>query len=272
MDRFSTSPIAIFNSLWRYRYLVCQLMYREIMGRYNGSVLGILWSMFNPILMLVIYTFVFSVIFKARWHGGSDSKTEFAILLFIGMIVFSIFSECINRSPGLVIGNSNFVKKVVFPLEVIPWSILGSALFHGVISLTVLLLFCIIIGQSIPATSLTLPIILLPLILLTMGLSWFLSSLAVYVRDTSQTVGLATTVLMFLSPVFYPLEALPEEFRLIAELNPIAFIIESARDVLVWSRYPNFHAYITHLLSSSLIAFLGFVWFQKTRRGFSDVL
>lgn len=272
MNPFRTSPVAIVGSAWRHRNLVRQLMYREIMGRYNGSILGIAWSLFNPTLMLAIYTFVFSVVFKARWHGGSDSKTEFAILLFAGMIVFGIFSECVNRAPGLIIGNPNYVKKVVFPLEVIPWSVLGSALFHAAISLAILLLFCLIVGQNIPVTVFALPLILLPLILLTMGLSWFLSALAVYVRDIAQTIGLATTVLMFLSPVFYPLEALPEEFRTVAEINPLAFIIESARDALIWGRMPNSIAYGINLLISVLIVFLGFAWFQKTRKGFGDVL
>lgn len=272
MNRFSTSPAAMFGNAWRHRILVRQLMNREIMGRYNGSILGIVWSFFNPVLMLAIYTFVFSVVFKARWHSGSDSKTEFAILLFAGMIVFGIFSECLNRAPGLVIGNPNYVKKVVFPLDVIPWAVLGSALFHAAISLAVLLLFCLIVGQGVPPTAIALPLILLPLVLLTLGLTWFLSALAVYVRDVAQTVGLATTVLMFLSPVFYPLEALPENFRSFAALNPLAFIIESARDVLIWGKIPNIAPYGMSLLLSMLIAILGFAWFQKTRKGFGDVL
>jgi lipopolysaccharide transport system permease protein len=272
MNRFSISPGAMLFGVWHHRNLIRQLMYREVMGRYSGSFLGVIWSFFTPMLMLAIYTFVFSVVFKARWHGGSDSKTEFAILLFVGMIVFSIFSECINRAPGLIIGNPNYVKKVVFPLEVIPWAVLGSALFHASISLLVLFTFFILTGTSIPITSLTFPAILLPLLLFTLGLSWFLSALAVFIRDVAQTIGIAVTVLMFLSPVFYPLDALPDDFRTIASLNPLALIIESARDVLVWGRLPSLDSYLLNLLASLFVAFLGFAWFQKTRRGFGDVL
>ncbi len=272
MNRFSTSPVEMVANVWRHRMLALQLMYREVMGRYHGSILGIVWSFFNPVLMLAIYTFVFSVVFKARWHSGSDSKTEFAILLFAGMIVFGIFSECINRAPGLVIGNPNYVKKVIFPLDIIPWAVLGSALFHAAISLVVLLLFCAIVGRSVPITAVVLPLVLLPLALLTLGLCWFLSALAVYVRDVTQTVGLATTVLMFLSPVFYPLEALPEGVRTFAALNPLAFIIESARDVLIWGRLPDPAAYGLNVVLALLVAGLGFAWFQTTRKGFADVL
>lgn len=272
MKQFDCSPFEIFASAWRNRELIAQMTRREVVGRYRGSMLGIVWSFFNPVLMLAVYTFVFSIVFKARWQAGSDSKTEFAIVLFAGMIVFGIFSECINRAPSLVLGNPNYVKKIVFPLEVMPWVSLGSALFHAVISLAVLLLFSLVVNQTLPWTVLLLPAVVLPLILLVLGLGWFLGALGVFLRDVSQTVGLATTVLMFLSPVFYPLTALPEEFRQLLLLNPLALIIESARDVLIWGRAPAWQALTLHGLFSLLVAWLGFVWFQKTRKGFGDVL
>jgi lipopolysaccharide transport system permease protein len=259
-------------SLWRHRGLVRQMIDREVMGRYRGSVFGIVWSLFNPVLMLSVYTFVFSVVFKARWHAGSDSKTEFAIVLFAGMIVFGIFSECVNRAPGLILSNPNYVKKVIFPLEIMPWVLLGSALFHAIVSLAVLLVFSLIVNHTLPLTVFFLPIVFLPLVLLVLGLGWFFSALGVYLRDVGQTVGLMTTVLMFLSPVFYPVDALPEDFRAYVALNPLAFIIESTRDVLIWGRLPDMTALGLYLAVALLVACLGFAWFQKTRKGFADVL
>jgi lipopolysaccharide transport system permease protein len=272
MKHFSTSPHEMVASAWRNRELIVQMTKREVIGRYRGSVLGIFWSFFNPILMLTVYTFVFSVIFKARWHAGSDSKTEFAIVLFAGMIVFGIFSECINRAPSLVLANPNYVKKVVFPLEIMPWVTLGAALFHGAVSLSVLLVFVLIVNHTLAWTVILIPLVLLPLLLLALGLSWFLGSLGVYLRDVGQTVGIFTTVLMFLSPVFYPIASLPEAYRGIVLLNPIALILEQSRGVLLWNAVPDLTVYTVQLIASATVAWLGFSWFQKTRKGFADVL
>lgn len=272
MKRFEISPVEIVASLWRHRGLTRQMIYREVMGRYRGSILGIIWSLFNPVLMLAIYTFVFSIIFKARWQKSSNDQTEFAIVLFAGMIVFGIFSECITRAPNLILSNPNYVKKVVFPLEIMPWVLLGSALFHALISLIVLLLFSLISNHQIPWTAVYLPIVLLPLVCLILGLGWLLGALGVYLRDIGQTVGVMTTALMFLSPVFYPVDALPDSIRRYVALNPLAFIIESAREVLIWGQLPNMGLLGLHLVGSLFVACLGFAWFQKTRAGFGDVL
>ena len=136
-----TSLLSLGKSLLQHRELILQMTKREVVGRYKGSVIGLAWSFFNPVFMLVIYTFVFSEIFKFRWGGigGDDSKTQFALVLFVGMIVLSLFSEVINRAPGLILSNANYVKKVVFPLEILPVISMGAALFHGFISLGVLL-------------------------------------------------------------------------------------------------------------------------------------
>jgi len=266
------SPASIARSVWKNRQLVFQMIRREVTGRYKGSMLGLLWSFLNPVLMLCVYTFVFSVVFQARWSDGSDSKTEFALVLFSGLIVFNLFAECINRAPGLILSNVNYVKKVVFPLEILPVIALGSALFHMLVSLGVwLIAYCILIG--IPhLTLLLVPFILLPLLLLILGLSWGLASLGVYLRDTSQITGILTTVLMFLSPIFYPVSALPEKFRAVLQLNPLAPIIEQTRNVLIQGTAPCMTSLLSSILGSALFAWLGFVWFQKTRKGFADVL
>lgn len=272
MKNFSVHPGEIIASVWRHRGLTYLMVQREVAGRYRGSLLGMAWSLFNPVLMLAVYSFVFSVVFKARWQYGDDSASGFALVLFAGMVVFGILAECLQRAPQLILHNGNFVKKVVFPLEIMPWTVLGSALFHATISLVVLLAFSLILGRAIPATAFYLPLVLLPLILLTLGLGWFLCALGVYLRDVGQTVNLLVSALMFLSPVFYPLNALPEPIRPLAAINPLAFAIETTRDTLIWGRAPNMAALAAQLAAALLIAWLGFAWFQKTRKGFGDVL
>ena len=272
MQTFLTSPLAMSSSLLRNRNLVWSLVKRDVLGRYRGSMFGILWSFFNPLLMLLIYTFVFSVIFKARWSAGSTSKVEFAMVLFSGLLVFNIFSECLNRAPSLVLMNVNYVKKVVFPLEILPMVSLGCALFHGAVSFLVWLLFhCVFFGLP-PATAWLLPVVLLPMLCLTMGLSWLLASLGVYIRDVSQVILLVTTALLFLSPIFYPISALPEDIQRFILLNPMTSIVEDVRGVLVQRTVPELGGFLLRLAGSAFAAWLGFAWFQKTREGFADVL
>jgi lipopolysaccharide transport system permease protein len=273
MQRFSISPKEMFASLWRNRSLIKALIKREVVGRYRGSVMGILWSFFNPLLMLVIYTFVFSVVFKTRWSVGvGDSKASFAIILFAGMILHGLFAECVNRAPGLILSNVNYVKKVIFPLEILPWVALGSALFHGAISLVVLLLAQIILMQQLPWTAILFPFVLLPLVFATMGLAWFLAALGVYVRDIGQITGMFTTVMFFLSPVVYPVSSLPVEYQGWMQLNPLTFIIEEGRNTLIFGHLPDIGRWGLMLGAGMLIASAGFAWFQKTRKGFADVL
>jgi lipopolysaccharide transport system permease protein len=272
MQEYSASPKEMVNSAWRNRILIKNLAVREVAGRYRGSFFGLVWSLFNPILMLGVYTFVFSVIFKARWPGGSESKLEFALILFAGLTVFNLFAECVSRAPSLILGNANYVKKVIFPLEVFPWVALGSALFHFTVSMVVWLLFYLIVfGLPHPAI-LLMPLILVPLVLFTLGVSWFLASLAVFYRDVGQIIGIIITVLMFMSPIFYPMSALPEEYRLLLHYSPIAIVIDQTRTVLIGGGNPDWLALGILTVLSGFVAWLGFAWFQRTRRGFADVL
>ena len=248
------------------------LTQREVLGRYRGSVMGVMWSFFNPILMLAVYTFVFSVVFKARWSIASESKTEFALVLFAGLIVYGVFSECLNRAPTLIVSNPNYVKKVVFPLEVLPVVSMGAALFHGLVSMVVWFIFYLIFFGVPPVTALLFPMVFLPLILLTLGLSWLLASLGVYLRDVSQVVTVLTGVLMFMSPVFYPISALPPEFQGVLLMNPLTASIEMLRGVVYWGRVPGIEIYFGNLALGIISAWIGFFWFQKTRKGFADVL
>ncbi|MGD9503823.1 MAG: ABC transporter permease [Syntrophobacteraceae bacterium] len=272
MQQFLISPRTMAASLWHNRDLTKALIKREVVGRYRGSLLGLLWSFFNPVFMLTVYTFVFSYVFKARWNVGSESKTEFALVLFVGLFIFNFFAECINRAPTLIITNVNYVKKVVFPLETLAVISLGSAMFHMLVTLIVWFAFyCILFGLPQPTAAL-LPLVLLPLVLITLGLSWLLTSLGVYLRDVVQVVGILTTTLMFLSPIFYPISALPPAYQRLLFLNPLTTVIEQARDVLIWGKMPNWIYWTIYLGASFLVAWLGFAWFQKTRKGFADVL
>lgn len=273
MQHFSISPREMVASFWRNRSLIFTLTKREVVGRYRGSLMGMAWSFFNPILMLLIYTFVFSEVFKARWGvGGEESKADFAIILFVGMIVHGLFAECLNRAPGLILANVNYVKKVIFPLEILPWVAFSSALFHSSISLFVLLAAQLVLSQQIVWTVLLFPLVLLPLVLATMGFAWFLAGLGVYVRDIGQITGMLTTVLMFVSPVFYPISALPTQYQAWIQLNPLTFIIEEGRNTLIFGKVPDFWHWGYMSALGLLIAWAGFVWFQKIRKGFADVL
>ncbi len=268
------SLMALGKSLWRNRQLIVQMTKREVVGRYKGSAFGLAWSFFNPVFMLVVYTFVFSEIFKSRWGGigGDDSKTQFAVVLFVGMIVLSLFSEVLNRAPSLILNNVNYVKKVVFPIEILPVIAMGAALFHTLISLGVLLAAFLIFNGYLHWTAVFTPLVLLPLVILTTGLAWMLASLGVFLRDVGQTIGIITTVLMFLSPVFYPVTAVPKRFQPFIMANPLTFIIEQAREVLIWGHLPNWLGLSVYTLAATLIAWVGYAWFQKTRKGFADVL
>jgi len=262
----------VFGSLGRHRTLLWQLTLREVAGRYRGSLVGLLWSFFNPLLMLLVYTFVFSVVFRARWPGAEESRLDFAILAFCGMIVHGLFAECVNRAPTLVLGNPNLVKKVVFPLEILPWSVLGSALFHAAVSLLVLLGFIVLARHALPWTVVLFPLVLAPYVLFIAGVSWWLASIGVYVRDVAHTTALATMVLLFLSPVFYPVSALPEGYRLLFHLNPLTFVIEQAREVLIFGRAPHWAGLAAYTVFGLAAAWAGLHWFQRTRKGFADVL
>lgn len=273
MRGYSTSPVSLAACTWTNRRLLLDLIKRDIAGRYRGSVLGVAWSFVNPLLMLLIYTFVFSVVFKARWGiGDTENRTDFAILLFVGLITHGLFAECVNRAPSLIISNVNYVKKIVFPLEILPWVALGSALFHTAISATVLFLAQLILFHSIPITALLFPVVLLPLLLATLGITWFLASLGVYLRDIGQLTGMFTTALLFVSAVFFPITALPEAYQPWMRLNPLAQIIEQARQVVILGELPSLYHWSILMLAGALIAWAGFAWFQKTRRGFADVL
>lgn len=259
-------------SFWKNRQLIRALVRRDIAGRYKGSFIGLFWALLNPIVMLLMYTFVFGIMFSSKWDGGHGSQSEFALILFLGLILFNIFSECATKSTSVILLNSNYVKKVVFPLEILPVVILGSALFHALISFLIWMVFAALVFGGPDISILLMPFFMAPLLLFCLGLGWLFSSLGVYMRDIGQIVGVFVTGAMFLSPIFYPISALPEKFRFLFQLNPITIPVEQIRLLIIWKKIPEMEPYILGLLGSLLFCYLSFFWFQKTRKGFSDVI
>jgi lipopolysaccharide transport system permease protein len=268
------NPIKLGENFWQHRYLIGQMIRRDLGQRYKGSYLGILWSIINPILMLLIYTFVFSVVFKSRWRPTDENVPlgDFSITLFAGLIPFNMFSEIINRAPSLVIGNANYVKKVVFPLEILVVVALGTSMITSLISIGILMVASIIFLHSIPATIIFLPLAYIPLILLALGLGWFTSSLGVYIRDVGQIVSLAMQVLFFMSPIFYSSNSVPARLQFVLKINPLASIVESFRDILRWGLLFPLKDWFMWTVIAGILALLGYIWFMATKRGFADVV
>lgn len=277
----NASPTSIgrrwLSRIHRTAELLIPLVRREVVGRYRGSALGLLWSFLNPLFMLAIFTFVFGVVFQSRWSTpGTElrehSLAEFSILLFAGLTVFQFFAEVINRAPGLILANANYVKKIVFPLELLPVVAVGNALFHAAISFALILAFVRLQLGSVPATALLLPLVLAPLVLLTLGLAWFLASLGTFVRDVGQLTGSVVTALMFLSGVFFPRSSLPEWIQGWVALSPVAIPMEMVRGILVFAVVPDWGSLGLYSVTALAVALLGYQFFQKTRKGFADVV
>jgi len=237
-------------------------------------MLGLLWSLLIPFFMLGIYTFVFGYIFTSKWSGASQTGSigDYAIILFSGLITFQLFGDVVSRSPALVLSSANYVKKIVFPIQILPLVAIGSALFNLVVSLIVLVGFMLVLRHGIPLTILWLPLILVPYCLMVAGISWFLASLGVYVRDVGQILGTIVTAMMFLSPIFYPVSALPQRVQTLVLINPVATPVELARNAIVFGERPHFTILAIYCLASIVVCWLGFVWFQKTKKGFADVM
>jgi len=267
------NPLHLPRNLWQHRDLIRQFTRREIEGRYKGSLLGLFWSFVTPLVMLLIYTFVFGIIFNSRWpNAKTDNLSEFAITLFCGLTAFNIFGECISRAPTLVVGVPNYVKKVVFPLEILPIGALGAALFHAGVSLGILLGANLLFLGTLHWTVVLLPIVVLPLIFLSLALTWFLASLGVFIRDISYTVVLIVQMLFFLTPIFYAVEIIPEPYRTIIGLNPLTPIVENIRRVVLWGDPPRWSSLALWIVATGVVMLLGYSWFMKTKKAFADVI
>lgn len=264
--------LAPFSVLVRHRYLAWEMTKREVLGRYRGASFGLLWSLISPFLMLLIYTLAFGYILKSRWPGSNGTTMDFALILFAGLVVHGFFSECFTRSAQLIVGNANYVKKVVFPLELLVWSMAFSALFHMLVNIAVLLLLKLFWHGSLPLTALLLPLVLLPLMVLTVGISLACAALGVYLRDIGQVVGVLATAMLFLSSAIVPVASVPEGYRWVFGLNPLTFMIDQCRELVIWGRMPDWSGLGVYLIVALMVLLAGTWVFRKARGGFADVL
>jgi len=263
----------VFHQCWLQRQLFLKLLRRDFAERYRGSYLGLLWSLLLPLLSLLVFTFFFGVIFQMRWAGRGDASLgDLALILFVGMALYNFLAECLSRAPGLILAHQNYVKNVVFPLEMLPAVMVASAVLTLAATLLVILLLQATLGSGLSWTALLLPVMILPLILFVLGLSGFLASLGVYIRDIQQLIIPLVQLMMFLSPIFYPVAALPEAMRPWLQLNPLALAIEQTRGIILFGQAPHWTPYLLSLVAGGLIALMGVWWFARTRRGFADVL
>jgi lipopolysaccharide transport system permease protein len=270
--RFPTTLLSFVRTLIAQRELVFELVRSDIAGRYRGSVLGILWSLASPLLLLAAFTFVFGTVFKTRWGGTVTSQGDFALVLFPGILLHALLAESFNRAPSLVTAVPNYVKKVVFPLDLLPLVAVITSLFHALIGFAVLAAALVFAHGMLPLTAIAVPAIIAPYLVLILGVTWFLAALGVYLRDIAQVIGLITMLFMFLSPVFYPISALPEAYRGWLALNPLTLPLEATRGALIWGQWPDWSALAIYTIIAIVVASAGYWWFQKSRKGFADVL
>lgn len=274
--RFSSGYAAIgdfFSLPMRHSNLIWQLAKREIIGRYRGSVFGLAWSFFNPLLLLLIYTLFFTEALGMHEVTSGSSKTAFANSLFVGLIIHGFFAECAMRAPKLVTSNPSYVKKIVFPLEILPWVSVVSATFHGIVSILVLACFIVLSGSVLPITFPLILLVVVPLILLCLAVGWILAALGVYLRDIGQMVGLLSTAMLFTAPVFFPVSRLENStFSYIVHANPLTFLINQGREVALWGRLPDLAGLAMYSAIAAVCCWMAYMWFQRARGGFSDVL
>lgn len=269
---FASMRLRFAQSLWAHRELMRRLTEREILGRYRGSFFGLAWTVCNPLLMLAVYTFVFSQVFQSRWGASPASPRQFAINLFAGLIVFNVFSECIVRSSGLIAENPNYVKKVIFPLEVLMPVVIGASLFHAGCSLLVLMFFQVLMFHQLEYTLLLLPLVWIPFLLGSLSLGWLFSMLGVFLRDINQLIGVGVQMLMFLSPIFFPLNALPKAWGPLLRINPLAHVIEETRRVLIEGKGPSPMYLLVGTLLTLILCEISYRIFCRAKRAFADVI
>lgn len=261
-----------FASLARHRSLTWELSKREVLGRYRGASFGLAWSVISPFLMLCVYAFAFGTVMKSKWPHEAGGDHSYAVILFVGLIVHGFFAECLTRAPTLVVGNPNYVTRVVFPLDILPWPMMLSALFHALMNVVVLVLLMLALEHRLHPTLLLLPLVFVPLLLITMGVSWFLAAVGVYFRDVSQIMPVVATALLFLSSAIIPVSILPPPLQTLFRLNPLTFFIDEARVVVLMGGQLDWSMLGLATVAGLLVAWFGHAWFMATQRGFADVL
>lgn len=253
-------------------YLLQQLVNRDFREKYKGSVLGMLWSVLVPLFMMVMYTYVFSEIFHPAWGEQPGSKYEYALVIFCGLSAFNMFSEVMTKSCSIVMGNVNYVKKVIFPLELLPLTVTITAFANCLISYGILLVGNLLLNHTIYITSLELILQFIPLFLSCLGTAYALSALAVYFKDIVNAISILVMILMYASPIFYSLETAPKQFQVLAAVNPLASVIENARRACLYGEHMVLGSYMISLGVAVVILLLGYLIFNRLKDGFADIL
>ena len=267
------NPLYTFRVIWGYRSLIYQLTKRDFVQRYKGSYLGFVWTLITPLLFLLIYMFVFNVVMKARWGIRPDEgPMEFALGLFCGLILWSIFSEAATSAPNLILSNPSYVTKTVFPLEILPVITVGSGLIRGGIGLVILLAGIILFGGCLSWRLIILMLPFMGMVLFSVGTVWFLSALGVFMRDVSHVVSVMVTLLFFLTPIVYPSSRVPGRFRSIIYANPFTHLVESSRSVAIWGKMPDWPWLMLSMAVSVVVFQVGYMFFMKSKSAFADVM
>jgi lipopolysaccharide transport system permease protein len=267
------APWQIVTHLLRHRQLIRQFIVRDILGRYRGSYLGVFWAMLRPLCMLTVFSIVFGYIFEARLSSDPhETKADFAMALFCGLIVFEFFAECFGRAPSLITSNANYVTKVVFPLEVLPVTVVGAALAHVALSLIPLCLAYLLWHGALHVTALFIPVLLVPIILFCLGVTWLFAGLGVFIRDINSFMPVLIMIIMYASAIFYPLSRVPPQFRPLVGANPVAAIIDQVRNAFMWGQPPDWGTVGIMTVACAVVAVLGYAFFMSTRRAFADVI
>lgn len=264
-------PIA---AIWDSRDLVYRFTVRQLRSQYRGTQLGLLWNALSPILLLAVYTLVFGTILGVRLSNKpGEGPLDYAVLLFVGLMVFQAFSLPITQAPTLVTSKPNLVKKVVFPLEILPVTTTLAALASSSVGLAMVLIVHLLRGGTIGWWALAFPIVLVPIILITVGVGWILGSLGVFIRDLQPLVGtIVQRLLFFLTPIFYSIDTIPEAYRGLMHLNPLTGVVQGARNTLMFNQPPDWLPLAIWFVASLVIFQVGYAVFCKGRRGFADVL
>ena len=273
MTRHPAALTELLASVLRHRELLRRLVRRDIGQRYAGSMLGLAWAVITPLLTALVFSFVFGTVFRSRWGAPGDAGgASFTVILLIGLAVHGMFAEAISRAPHLVVSNPSYVKKVVFPLELLAVVAVCAVAVNGCIGLLVALVLNLALAQALPATLLLLPLVLLPFLVLLTGVVLIVAATGVYLRDLVQVTGFVVTLSLFLTPIFYPITALPPELQPVMLLNPMAFTVEQARAVAVFGQLPDWQGLGLYSIGALAVLAGGFWWFQRVRNGFADVV
>lgn len=263
----------MFTDLMNHRYLFLQMLKREVQARYRGSQLGFIWAFVTPIMMLLVYTFVFGLVMRVKWGVAGQDNIDFGLILFAGLLCHGLLAEVMVGATGLITGNSQYVKKVVFPLQILSLVSVANALFHTILGLFILMAIFLLSGNSLHWTIVLVPVVILPLVVFLLGASWFISVLGVYVRDLSQVMGVLMTVLLFLGPIVYPFSSVPEQLKIyVLWLNPLTIIVEQLRAVVLFGQLPDWNLLGIYSIFALLMLFVGAWFFKRTRDGFADVI